>query len=132
MLSSSIMSIYATLWHLRFPRAVASGADDEWIDVFAQGVPAHIGTPTEGYGYESGDPYESILPPALRIEGDVFEHSLRAVVFVDLRAEKGTTRPGQEYDAPLLVLTGAEYAAITFEALHDRICAALDGDLRPH
>jgi hypothetical protein len=48
----------------------------------AQGVPAHVGTPTLGYGYESGDPYEAFLPPALRINGRISEDDLRAVVFV--------------------------------------------------
>jgi hypothetical protein len=61
------MSIYATLWHLRFPRDGDAHAGCEWIDVFAQGVPAHIGTPTPGYGYESGDPFKTFLPRALEI-----------------------------------------------------------------
>jgi len=121
------MSIYATLWHLQFPRHGDSHLGCEWVDIFAQGVPAHIGTPTPGYGYESGDPFASFLPPALRIEGAVTEDHMRAVVFVDGISTKGTVRSGQEYESPLLILTGAEYAAMPFQELHDRLCTALRG-----
>jgi hypothetical protein len=99
----------------------------EWVSVWAQGVPAHVGTPTSGYGYESGDPFEAFLPPALRIEGGVSEDDLRAVVFVVDTSKKGTLRAGQEYESPLLVLTGDEYAAMPFQVLHDRLCTALRG-----
>lgn len=98
------MSIYATLWHLRFPRHG---------DAYA--------------GCESGDPYEAFLRVPLRIEGGVSEDDLRAVVFVSSTSTKGTARSGQEYESPLLVLTGAEYAAIPFQVLHDQLCAALRG-----
>jgi hypothetical protein len=121
------MSIYATLWHLQFPRHGDSYVGCEWTDVLAQGVPAHIGTPTSGYGYESGDPYQAFLPPALRIESVASEDDLRAVVFVVSTSKKGTTQSGQDYESPLLVLTGAEYAAIPFQVLHDRLCTALRG-----
>ena len=121
------MSIYATLWHLQFPRHGDAYVGCEWVDVLAQGVPAHIGTPTPGYGYESGDPYEAFLPPALRIESGVSEDDLRAVVFVVSTSKKGTARSGQEYESPLLVLTGAEYAAMPFQVLHDRLGTALRG-----
>ena len=96
--------------------------------MLAQGVPAHVGTPTPGYGYESGDPYEAFLPPALRIDGRTSEDDLRAVVFVVRPSTKGTSRSGQEYESPLLVLTGTEYAAMPFQVLHDRLCTALRGD----
>jgi hypothetical protein len=121
------VSIYATLWHLRFAGEEEDDVDGEWVDVLAQGVPAHIGTPTPGYGYESGDPYESFLPPALRVEGATSEDDLRAVVFVIGASKKGTSRSGQEYESPLLVLTGKEYAAMSFQVLHDRLCTALRG-----
>ena len=121
------MSIYATLWHLQFPRHGDAYVGCEWVDVFAQGVPAHIGTPTPGYGYQSGDPYESFLPPALRIDGEGSESHLRAVVFVAGVSGKGTARSGQEYESPLLVLTGIEYAEMPFQVLHDRLCSALRG-----
>ena len=122
------MSIYATLWHLQFPRHGDAHVGCEWVDVLAQGVPAHIGTPTPGYGYESADPYEAFLPPALRIDGDVSEDHLRAVVFVVGMSKKGTARSGQEYESPLLVLTGTEYAGMRFQVLHDRLCTALRGN----
>lgn len=123
------MSIYATLWHLRFPRHGDAYVGCEWGDVLAQGVPAHIGAPTPGYGYESEDPYEAFLPPALRIESGVSEDDLRAVVFVVSTSKKGTVRSGQEYESPLLVLTGTEYAATSFQVLHDRLCTALRGTM---
>ena len=72
------MSIYATLWHLQFPRHGDADVGCEWVEVLAQGVPVHIGTPTPGHGYESGDPYESFLPPALRIEGATSEDDLQS------------------------------------------------------
>ncbi len=119
------MSIYATLWHLQFPLHGDAYVGCGWVEVLAQGVPAHIGTPTPGYGYESGDPYEAFLPAAVRIERGASEDDLRAVVFVVSTTKKGTTRSGQEYESPLLVLSGADYAAIPFQVLHDRLCAAL-------
>ena len=72
------MSIYATLWHLRFAREEEDDVDGEW----------HVGTPTPGYGYESGDPYEAFLPLALRIDGRTSEDDLRAVVFVVSTSKK--------------------------------------------
>ncbi|MBI3490259.1 MAG: hypothetical protein HY047_00420 [Acidobacteria bacterium] len=121
------MSIYATLWHLQFPRHGDAYAGCEWVDVLAQGVPAHVGTPTPGYGYESGDPFEAFLPSPLRIGDGTSEDDLRAVVFVVSTSKKGTARSGQEYESPLLVLTGTEYAAMPFQVLHDRLCTALRG-----
>lgn len=121
------MSIYATLWHLQFPCHGDPHMGCEWLDVWAQGVPAHVGTQTPGFGYESGDPFDVFLPPALRIESDVSEDDLRAVVFVSSTTKKGTARSGQEYESPLLLLTGAEYAAMPFQVLHDRLCTALRG-----
>ena len=121
------MSIYSTLWHLHFPRTGDAYAGCEWVEVFAQGVPAHVGTPTPGFGYESGDPYKAFLPPALRIGSETSDDHLRAVVFVVGGAKKGTARSGQEYDSPLLTLSGAEYAAMPFQDLHDQLCDALRG-----
>lgn len=121
------MSIYATLWRLRFPRAGDAYLGCDWVDVLAQGVPAHIGTPTPGYGYEAGDPYTCFLPPALRVGVDASEDGLRAVVFVTGDIKKGTARAAQEYESPLLVLTGTEYARMPFQELHDRLCDALRG-----
>jgi hypothetical protein len=121
------MSIYATLWQLRFPRKGGAYEGCEWVDVFAQGVPAHIGTPTPGFGYEAGDPYGAFLPPALRMGIDASEDGLRAVVFVTGETKKGSSRGAQDYEAPLLLLTGAEYEVMPFQDLHDRLCNALRG-----
>jgi hypothetical protein len=80
------VSIYATLWHLQFPRHGDSYTGCEWIEVLAQGVRR-----VSGYGYESGDPFASFLPPALRIGDGVFEDDFRAVVFVTNLSKKGTS-----------------------------------------
>jgi len=53
---------------------------------------------------------------------------MRAVVFVTENTPKGTDRSPQEYVHPLLVLTGEEYANMTFDALYTQICNALRGD----
>jgi hypothetical protein len=121
------MSIYATLWWLKFPRYGDDYIGCEWIRVTAQGVPAHIGTPTRGLGYEDGDPYGKFLPPALEVNAQGDSEFMRAVVFVTEETQKGTTRSPQEYENPLLVLSGQEYASIPFVELHTRICDALRG-----
>ena len=56
---------------------------------------------------------------------------MRAVVFVTEFAQKGTERSGQEYQSPLLMLTGEEYDKITFVDLHERICSVLRGNRAP-
>ena len=93
------MSIYATLWRLQFPRHGDAYLGCEWIEVVAQGVPSHVRTPTQGYGYESGDLYAAFLPPALRIDGSTTEDTLRAVMFIVSTTKKGTSRSGQEYES---------------------------------
>lgn len=122
------MSIYATLWRLRFPNDGDDYFGCDWVEVVAQGVPAHIGSPTPGCGYEDGDPYAAFLPPALLTDEDGGHEYMRAVVIVRAGTPKGTARSGQEYTSMLLVLTGQDYAGTSFEALHERICAALRGD----
>lgn len=117
------MSIYATYWILQFPSHGDAYSGCEWVRVLGQGVPAHIGTPTEGYGYESGDPYSDFLPPAIPIVDDD-EPPLRAMVVV----RENTEKVGQEYIGPLLVLSGEEYFALSFQTLHDGICDALRGN----
>jgi hypothetical protein len=121
------MSIYATLWVLKFPRHGDYHMGCEWIKVIAQGVPAHIGSPTPGCGYEAGDPYAGFLPPAIPAPPEDEGRKFRAVVFVTEETAKGTKRSGQEYVSPLLVLTGQEYAAMPFAELHRRICDILRG-----
>ena len=122
------MSIYATLWQLKFPRYGDDHTDCEWVVVVAQGVPAHIGRPTPGCGYETGDPYSEFLPPAVEVAPDDDGTELRAMVFVTTGTAKGTARSGQEYVKPLLVLSGTGYAALSFGELHERLCAALRRD----
>lgn len=111
------MSIYATLWSLKFPRFGDEHHGCGWIRVRAQAVPGHIGTPVPGYGYETGDPYADFLPPPITSGPD--DH-LRAVVFVAENTNKGTARSPQEYVKPLLMLTGEAYQAIMFADLHQR------------
>lgn len=93
----------------------------------AQGVPAHIGTPTRGFGYEEGDPYAEFLPPAVEVNADGDGEFMRAVVIVTEETQKGSARSPQEYVKPLLVLSGRHYASISFIELHTRICDALRG-----
>lgn len=121
------MSIYATLWNLRFPATGDDFTGCDLVEVTAQGVPPHIGTPTPGHGYESGDPYADFLPPPVPVDADGEAPFMRAVVFVTEGTRKGTSENGQEYVDPLLVLTGREYRDVTFEELHRRLCDALRG-----
>jgi hypothetical protein len=111
------MSIYATLWALQFPRFGEFHIDCEWVTVIAQGVPAHVGA-------ETLDPYASFLPTL----PNSVAVDLRAVVFIVEGTAKGTTRSAQEYSAPLLILSGVEYASAPFSDLHARLCDALRGD----
>ena len=117
------VSIYATHWILKFPRSGDTRSGCDWVEVIGQGVPAHIGTPTPGHGYESGDPYASFLPPAVPVSESDDEFKLRAMVIV----REGTEKVGQEYVRPLLVLSGDEYSEMSFSELHERICDALRG-----
>jgi hypothetical protein len=121
------MSIYATLWWLKFPRYGDEYIGCEWIRVTAQAVPAHVGTPTKGFGYEDGDPYTDFLPPAVRVNAEGDSDFMRAVMIVTEDTQKGTARCAQEYANPLLVLSGQEYASISFIELHTRICDGLRG-----
>ena len=125
------MSIYATLWKLKFPKEGDYHAGCDWIEVTAQAVPPHIGSPTPGCGYENGDPYADFLSPAIRTDKDGNAPFNRAVIFVTEYSIIGTNRNGQEYASPLLVLTGKEYERITFDELHERICDALRGNRSP-
>jgi hypothetical protein len=96
--------------------------------VIAQGVPPHIGSPTPGCGYEDGDPYAMFLPPPVHTDEDGESAYMRAVVFVTEGTPKGTARSHQEYQQPLLVLTGEVYAHMTFANLYTQLCEALRGD----
>ena len=65
------MSSYATLWQLQFPRDGDAHPGCEWVRVLALGLPADVGTPPLGYGYESGDPVREFLPSVVPIDGGV-------------------------------------------------------------
>lgn len=101
--------------------------DSEWIDVTAQGVPPHIGSPTPGLGYEDGDPYTAFLPDAVVTDEGGEAQYMRAVVIITENTKKGTSRSHQEYVDSLLILSGQEYASLSFQELHERICGALRG-----
>lgn len=123
------MSIYATLWALRFPATGDDYLGCDWVTILAQSVPSHIGSPTSGCGYEDGDAYAAFLPPAVPDDPEVFRP--RAVVFVRSGHAKGTARSGQEYVRPLLTMTGDAYLAAPFHELHRTLCDALRGDQPP-
>jgi hypothetical protein len=125
------VSIYATLWKLKFPKEGDYTSNCEWIEITAQGVPAHIGSPSPGACYESGDPFADFLPPAVPVDSEGEAPFMRAVVFVTEFTQKGTARSPQEYLSPLLVLTGEQYARITFHELHEGICTVLRGNRAP-
>jgi hypothetical protein len=125
------MSIYATLWELKFPKDGDGFFGCDWIEVMAQGVPAHIGSPSPDAGYDGGDPFGAFLPPPVPVDADGDARHMRAVVFVTEFTHKGTDRCPQEYQSPLLVLTGEEYDKITFADLHERLCSVLRGNRAP-
>jgi len=125
------MSIYATLWKLRFPRDGDDYLGCEWITVIAQGVPSHIGSPTPGCGDEGGDPFAAFLPPPVHTDQDGEAEYMRAVVFVTEDTPKETARSPQEYQHPLVALTGEAYTNMTFDNLYTKIYQALrDGKPR--
>lgn len=95
------------------------------MDVTAQAVPPHIGSPTPGCGYEDGDPYPGFLPPPLETDQDGNAPFHRAVVFITSGTRKGTDRHPQEYVEPLFVLSGTEYANIAFNDLLGRLQEAV-------
>jgi hypothetical protein len=74
------VSIYATLWRLQFPRYGDDHTGWEWVEVLAQGVPGHIGTPSPGHGYEDGDPFAGFLSPPIVLAPNDQGDTLRAVV----------------------------------------------------
>jgi hypothetical protein len=121
------MSIYATLWSLKFPRYGEDYIGCEWIRVTAQGVPGHVGTATRGFGYEEGDLYAEFLPPPVEVNAAGDSEFMRAVVIITEETQKSTSRSPQEYVNPLLVLSGQAYASLSFVDLHTRICDALRG-----
>jgi hypothetical protein len=119
------VSIYATLWELKWPKDGGWALDDEdFVRVWCQAVPPHIGHPSV---YTDGDPYADFLPPVVRPEepDEPADGPYRAVFICGPLTSKGTPRSGQEYMNPLLMLTGEEYDTISWIELHERIGAAL-------
>jgi len=116
------MSIYATLWEIKVPRR--HEFDDEWVEVFGLAVPAYIGHPSH---YPDGDPYGSFLPPPVKdYDPETGEAPFcRAVVIV----QKGRdTKDIQRYTDPLIVMSGEEFARVTFDELLTRIHKAIGWD----
>lgn len=126
------MSIYVTLWRLKFPRYGDDHSGCDWVAVLAQGVPAHVGRSFPGPESEQEDPYSPFLLPVGTVPTDDDGQTMRTVVFVTEGTPKGTARSPQEYVKPLLVLSGQEYTTIAFGELqfgelHQMICDALRG-----
>jgi hypothetical protein len=108
------MSIYATIGEIGIRRF----GDENMIEIMIQAVPPHI---------DDTGPQWDFLPPPVDPDGETF----RAVFFVERGTTKGTDRCGQEYEKPLLMLTGHEYQAISFVELLSRLEQALDWKYGP-
>lgn len=117
------MSIYQTLWVIKLEkRGISKTRDGNFVEVWAQAVPAHIGQPSEGY--EDGDPYASFLPPVITpYDPDREDHyPYRAVVIL----QKGRMeKDGQKYVDPVMTITGEEYEKIPFPELLAKIYRGL-------
>ena len=107
------MSIYASLWEIKVNRD-DSWIEGEWVRVFAAGVPAHIGQPSEGY---ETDDY-NFLPPIVTPYDPDGDNPLRAVVIVQ---EGYQRKEGQQYVDALFTLTGTEYNQMSFQELLAKI-----------
>ena len=106
------MSIYATAFTMAIETHDEHGSLHE---IRVQFVPAHV---TEEFAF---------LPPPRPIVEPAHLHP-RAVVFTAYPHEKGTEGcEGQQYRAPLLVLSGEEYEAATFHSIMERLTVALEG-----
>ena len=64
------------------------------IEVIAQAVPAHIGSPTPVNGYDR-DPYAAFPLPAVETDPDGHAPHFRAVVFITEYTIKGPTGAGR-------------------------------------
>jgi hypothetical protein len=102
------MSIYATIGDIGIRRF----GDENMVEIRIQGVPSHIDYTGAAWDF---------LPPPVSAE-----ENWRAVFLVEVGTPKGTPRCGQEYEKPLLVLTGREYETVGFAELLGRIEEALD------
>ena len=115
------MSIYATLWEIKLPRG--HRFDTEWVGIYAQAVPAHIGHPSH---YPEGDPYADFLPPVVECDLETGCGPYHRAVYILM--EGRDAKIGQRYSSPLLVLTGVEYQGMSFQALLDAIEEAMPWD----
>lgn len=113
------MSIYATFGRIQLEKPGSSPLKPEWVGVWIQGVPAHIGSTTLGFYDE--DPYGDFLPPP-RTDHDEDDETPRAVVFV---TDDATEKNGAEYEDALLTITGREYMETPFPDLLERLYVAL-------
>ncbi len=102
------MSIYATIGEF----GIYSEKDKEIVRVTIQGVPNHIDYIGEAWDW---------LPPI-----DKSKKYMRAVVFILDDTVKGTDRCGQEYDNPLLIMSGREYEKAKFTDLMTQLNEALN------
>ncbi len=111
------MSIYATLASFALPHL---GPLSEWPDNYTgitiQAVPAHINYTGETWGF---------LPPPVPEECGLY----RAVFVCAPWTKKGASRCGQEYVDPLFMLTGEEYAAISWDEMWERISRGIDSEV---
>lgn len=92
------MSIYATIEHFRVNH----------VEVFVQGVPAHIN--------DTGPEWDFLGPPAPEEES-----WLRTIFVVD----RDTGKTGQRYDHWLLQLSPNEYVNLSHRELRQRVAQAL-------
>lgn len=110
------MSIYCTLWEMKVPRDGWAALDaDEWVQVYAQGVPRHI---------QYTGPEWDWLPPPVPYDPERDEDAYRpwrAVFICADWTKKGTPENGQQYVDYLLMLAGEEYATLSFDDLWERI-----------
>jgi hypothetical protein len=105
------MSIYATLYDF----AVRRFGENNYHLLRVQGVPAHIQHTGPGWDW---------LPPPIADGSDTESDGparLRAVVIVEEGTSKGTTRCGQEYVDPLLVLSGDDWERASFADVMSRV-----------
>jgi hypothetical protein len=98
---------------------------DEWLPAFVHQPGCHMRTftyytkPTEvEWVHQHCDESD---PAAVKNVSYDCECGARAVFICDDLTTKGTERNGQEYINPVLVLTGAEYVAITWKDMLTRI-----------
>ena len=119
------MSIYATLWCLKFPRYGEYHFGCEWIEVVAQGVPAHIGSAILDPGYANGDPYAVFLPPAITVLPENDERAMRVAHGEGRGAEEIVALDLLAFERDFVVHLG-EVAAGVDDAGH--VVAALHDD----